>query len=444
MIRLLVADLRQNARTWAWTFVVAAACGAAISSQFALMTGGLQAAKASGDQDMKDAAVSLAVTVMVFVGLSALAVLTSTSRLAIEGRWRDIGLWRALGMKPRVAGVILMGEMGTVGAAAGIVGSALAIPCARVLKPMLVSEGMLTAGTDPALRFSSAAWCALIVAGTCVVSGWFALRGALRAPEAGLLRGTEETALWRKVAGKLVRVLLAGGAAGGLIVTLVVDSSKVDDIFSVATGSGFAVLALVILLTPWISPVIERALGAFGTRSVIWHVATRTCAIESGRSSATVLPFTIAIGLTGLLFGWKALGASGVTPEGMFSLFGPALIVAWVGGVAVIAMSAGSRRRDGALLMAAGAQEGQLVWIDIAEGVVHTAAAVVSGLVITIGSMLAAARVFRVNAGPVLADGPWIEVGVIALATLATTCVAVAASRAMAPATTLSALRTAE
>ena len=181
MIRLLVADLRQNARTWAWTFVVAAACGAAISSQFALMTGGLQAAKASGDQDMKDAAVSLAVTVMVFVGLSALAVLTSTSRLAIEGRWRDIGLWRALGMKPRVAGVILMGEMGTVGAAAGIVGSALAIPCARVLKPMLVSEGMLTAGTDPALRFSSAAWCALIVAGTCVVSGWFALRGALRA-----------------------------------------------------------------------------------------------------------------------------------------------------------------------------------------------------------------------------------------------------------------------
>lgn len=324
-------------------------------------------------------------------------------------------------------------------------GCVLAIPAAKVLQPMLVSENVAMPGMQPELSVNDGAWCAVIVAATCFVSGWAAIRSSLRAPEAGLLRGEEVRPLRRAIVGMLFRALLVIGAAAGLIATLAVDSSQVDDIFSVVTGSGFAVLALVILLTPWVSPLIERLLGALPIRSVSWHVATRTCAAESGRSSATVLPFTIAIGLTGLFFGWKALGASGVTPAGMFSLFGPALIVAWVGGVAVIAMSAGRRRRDGALLIAAGAREEHLFTIDLSEGIVHTLAATLAGLTITLGSLLAGTYIFGAEAGPVLADGPWLQVGVIAAATLATACIAVAATRAFAPASaTLSALRTAE
>ena len=130
MIRLLFADLRQNARIWTWTFVVATVCGAAVSSQFALLEGGRHAALALDDQDMADAAMSVSVTVIVFVALSALAVLSSTTRLAIEGRRPDIGLWRALGMKPRTAGGIIVGELCVIGTLAGIVGSVLAVPCA--------------------------------------------------------------------------------------------------------------------------------------------------------------------------------------------------------------------------------------------------------------------------------------------------------------------------
>lgn len=445
MIRLLFADLRQNARIWTWTFVVATLCGAAVSSQFALLEGGRHAALALDDQDMADAAMSVSVTVIVFVALSALAVLSSTTRLAIEGRRPDIGLWCALGMKPRTAGGIIVGELCVIGTLAGIVGSVLAVPCAKALLPLLKSEQVMLPTARPTLAGSSAVWCAVIVAGTCAVSGWFAVRGAMRTPEARLMRGNNSVSVVRRIAGGLVRAALASGAAAGLIATLVVNPQEVEDIFSIVTGSGFAVLALVILLTPWVSPLVERALGVLGSRSVSWYVATRTCAAESGRSSATVLPFTIAIGLTGLFFGWKALGASGVTPAGMFALFGPALIVAWVGGVAVIAMSAGQRRRDGVLLVAAGAQERQLTGIDICEGVVHALTAVVAGLAITFGSLLAGAHIFQVDNSQVLSEGPWIEVGVIALATLITTCVAVAASRALAPTSaTLAVLRAAE
>ena len=345
-------------------------------------------------------------------------------------------------MSPHRVGAILLGELVIVGGAGGIVGCGLAIPAAKVLQPMLVIENVTVSGMQPTLSVSDGVWCAVIVAATCFLSASAAIRSNLKAPEAGLLRGEETKPVSRAIVGALFRGLLVIGAAAGLIATLAVDSSQVDDIYTLVTGSGFAVLALVILLTPWVSPLIERMLGALPLHSVSWHVATRTCAADSGRSSATVLPFTIAIGLTGLFFGWKVLGASGVTPAGLFSMFGPALIVAWVGGVAVIAMSAARRQRDGALLIAAGAREEQLFTIDLSEGIVHTVAATLAGLTITVGSLLAGAKIFGAEFGPTLRDGPWLEVGIIAAATLITTCVAVTATRALAPSSaTLSALR---
>ncbi|MCP5972854.1 hypothetical protein NL361_28855, partial [Klebsiella pneumoniae] len=54
--------------------------------------------------------------------------------------------------------------------------------------------------------------------------------------------------------------------------------------------------------------------------------------------------------------------------------------------MAVIAMSAGRRRRDAALLRAAGAMERDVLAIEVLEGLLHAAAATILGLLVTVGT----------------------------------------------------------
>lgn len=61
----------------------------------------------------------------------------------------------------------------------------------------------------------------------------------------------------------------------------------------------------------------------------------------------------VAIGLVAVLFDATSPGLTGMRLSGFLVMFGLALLVAWSGGVAVIAMSAGRWRRDAALLRAA-------------------------------------------------------------------------------------------
>lgn len=126
MARLIVADLRRNLGVWAWTSVVALVCATAV------------------------------------------AVLLSTIGLAIAQRERDLGLWRALGMRPGTVSAVLLGGAALVGLGAGAAGSALAVPVARLFLPMLVSERVVLAGTAPQWQAGDAGACALAVAALCL------------------------------------------------------------------------------------------------------------------------------------------------------------------------------------------------------------------------------------------------------------------------------------
>lgn len=112
-------------------------------------------------------------------------------------------------------------------------------------------------------------------------------------------------------------------------------------------------LSLVCLLTLWLVPWMQRAVAVLPVPGTAWWAAARTAALESGRSSTTVLPFFVAIGLVAVLFDATSPGLTGMRLSGFLVMFGLALLVAWSGGVAVIAMSAGRWRRDAALLRAA-------------------------------------------------------------------------------------------
>lgn len=434
MIRLIVADARDHMQAWAWTFIVALVTGTAVLSQLSLMRGGIAFAKEHHSRQAVESAQAMAATEISFLFIAAIAILLSTTALAMAQRKRDIGLWRALGMTSSRVSAIMLGELTIVGFIAGLLSFVLAMPVSYGFLPMLVSEHMLLKGTRPVLSLMDIFLSALIVAATSILGGWRSVRSASRVSEALLLHGEHESLRKHSGFGTMIRILLSVGLVIGFIAALSSRPKDWDSTINAITGAGFAAFAFIIVVSIWLSPAVERLCGSLRFPSIPWYIATRTCAVESRGSSSIVLPFTIAIGLTGLFFGWGTLGASGVTPAGMFSMFGPALIIAWVGGVGAIAISASRRQHDAALLIAAGATERQLLGTDLLEGIVHTLAATVAGLTITLGALLSAAGLFRISIIHAFMHGPWTAVGIVIAASLITTCVAVLASRRLTPA----------
>ena len=95
MLRLLLADLRRHAGTWAWTCVITLVAGACVSGQLRILHGALDsAAKATGvtprgvprSTDMLHAAWLMSGFIIALVVLAAATVLVSTTRLTLQRR----------------------------------------------------------------------------------------------------------------------------------------------------------------------------------------------------------------------------------------------------------------------------------------------------------------------------------------------------------------------
>lgn len=434
MTRLLLADLRHHAAIWTWTAAVAVVTGACVSGQFMVMRGSLVSARAVGDASLIEAARVVSSFIIISVVLAAAAVLTSTSALAVAEREHDHGLWRALGMRPGALRTVILGQLAAIGALGALAGTAVGVAAARLMIPLLVEERAALAGTAPRWVPVDLLWSALIVAGSVVIGGWGAARRAARAPEIALLRGRgDEERRWdpARVFGLLLRLAAVGGSGAGAVSawrTIRTAGAGSDAAADAAAFGSLGVVILVCLLAPWIVPWLQRALAALPIPGTAWRVAARTAALESRRSSATVLPFLVAIGLVTVLFSGRSLGLVTVSGRGFLAMFGFALVVAWSGGVAVIAMSAGRRRRDAALLAAAGAPTMQVRAAQVLEGVLHAVVACLLGIVVCALST----ALYAPTSGTAWADVPgrlpWAEFGVTGALTLATTCAAVVVS----------------
>ena len=434
MTRLLLADLRRHAGTWTWTVAVAVVTGACVSGQLMVMRGSLASARAVGDASLIEAASAVSSFIIASVVLAAAAVLSSTSALAVAERERDHGLWRALGMRPGMLRAVILGQLAAIGAIGALAGTAAGAVVARLMIPLLIRERVVLAGTAPRWVPVDLLWSALIVAGSVVIGGWGAARRASRAPEVALLRGRgDEGRRWDlvRVLGLLLRLAAVGGFGAGVVsawLTARAAGAGSDDAADAAALGSLGVVILMCLLAPWIVPWLQRGLAALPVPGTAWRVAARTAALESRRSSATVLPFLVAIGLVAVLFSGRSLGLASVSTRGFLSMFGLAFVVAWSGGVAVIAMSAGKRRRDAALLRAAGAREGGVLAAQVLEGALHALAATLLGLLAltTVSPLLGGAAGLRIP--DALIRAPWAEIGAVTGLTLVTTCLAVVAS----------------
>lgn len=201
MLRLLLADLRRHAGTWAWTCVITLVAGACVSGQLRILHGALDsAAKATGvtprgvprSTDMLHAARLMSGFIIALVVLAAAAVLVSTAGLALIQRRRDHGLWRALGMRPGSLRALLLGQLVVVAALGSLVGGLAGGPVSALMMPLLIEQDVAMPGTVARWEPADLAWTALVVAGSVLLGGWGPARRAARATETDLLRGTEE------------------------------------------------------------------------------------------------------------------------------------------------------------------------------------------------------------------------------------------------------------
>lgn len=329
--------------------------------------------------------------------------------------------------------LVIQGQLLVLGLLASLAAVPLSLPISRFMMHRLVSDGAALPGAVPQWKPADLIWTAIISAGTLVMGGRGAAKRASRTPEALLLRGSGgHRAHWSagRVLKGFLRLLWAAAAAAGWAAEFLVirNGTNGEDIFMAVFGGALSGLILVCILCSWLSPVLERLLSALiPSPGVAWHVAGRTCALETRRSAATVLPFVVTIGLVAIAFGPASVSPD-VSADAFSSVFGLPFLVSWTGGVAVIAMSAGRRRRDAALLRAAGAMERDVLVIEVLEGFLHAAAATILGLLVTVGTAVLLSEALHRSLAGILADFPWTTLGLVCVATLATTCLAVVVS----------------
>ena len=438
MTRLLLADLRRNAGSWAWTCVVAVVAGACVSGQLMAARGSLTEARLTGNQEMMEAARVVSTFIISGVALAATAVLTSVSALAISQHERSHGLWRALGMRPGTLRAVLLAQLGAVGAVGALGGGALGLVVARLMLPLLLDQDMALPGASPQWSPLDLVASAGVVATSVILGGWGAARRASRAREVDLLAGRAGSSaavsgggMVLRVLGLLTRLAVVAGCVAGLVSVRRLQAEAgplTDDAVNAALSGALLVLTLVCVLVSWLVPLGLRLVAALPLPGAAWQVASRTAALASRRSSATVMPFLVAIGLVAVFFGAKAAGFTNMRLSGFLSMFGLAFLIAWVGGVAVIAMGAGGRRRDAALLRAAGACEAEVSATQVLEGVLHAACAVVLGAMVSVGTSVYMAGAAGADLPGTIVRGPWTALGVVCGLTLVTTCLAVVVS----------------
>ncbi|MDN5915580.1 MAG: ABC transporter permease [Pseudonocardia sp.] len=244
------------------------------------------------------------ITAMAVLALfTTVFVVASTMALAIAGRRRELGLLRTIGATPAQIRRTVVGEALLIGLFGGVVGAALGVGLAPLLREVLDRMG----AAAPGLVLRVSWWPLLVAVGTgllvAAVGGWAASRSAARVrPVEALLDATSQRrpmTTGRRVGGSAALaagLLLAGGAA-------IVRS---DARMGMALGAAMALITAAALLAPVLIGPSVRALTAPWarySRSAAPVLVRGEVLAAARRTAATAAPVIAAVGIAALLSG---------------------------------------------------------------------------------------------------------------------------------------------
>ena len=404
MIRLLLGELRADWRSWAGLVLVAAVAGLAIGIggsflETGLHVGGRRGEGISGVSSM----------ILVFSGVSAIAVTSAVARLAVDLGRPGYARWQLCGVTPRQTAAVVLGQvvvLSLTGAALGL--GATALLARFVLR--LAFDGA-SGGYETTTAIVGPLTAILLGGGVLLVAllgGLPAARRAARTPALEALRESEPqgTAMrwWRWA---LFVVLTAGMVAA------------VQAWMSSAATATPEDRSTLISQTPLIAPLLTMVIVAGGpvlyapllrawtallpaTASSAWFLARHQARYHLGRSTATITPLLTGTAMLGGLYTvtatWGAAArAAGEPFEGLklgqvIVLLGGPLLLAGIGAAVVVFMSNRTQAREQALLSASGATTTVIVRAAVLQALIHVCtAAVLSAAVIVATGVLTTA-----------------------------------------------------
>lgn len=431
MRTLVAAELRTRPGLWAWTLVslvVASACatGLLVSIATALPA-------AAGNADATEGLTVLGANVVAGTVVAAMAVVGTTTSLTLATRARDHALWVVLGVPRRTVRAVLLAQLAMVGVLGWLLGLPGSLVVARLSLDQWASLGLASPGLPIAAVWWPPAVGLVLVVLAAVLGGWAAARRAARTPEMAALREADAPVArvgWGRALGAL-SVLALAVTVVGLMASGEVDGPE-DRAAGVLTADLLVVVALLLVGGWTLRPLLWAWTALVPTTDPAWFVARESCRARSARSITTVLPFAMALSLLGVLMGGGNAAGGQVGLGEVLVLIGWVLLIAWVGGVAVIALAGRERERDTALVVVAGGDRGVVARAAAYEGLVYALTAVLFGALTTVLALGTTAAAGGVPLGRALLSVPWGLLSGVAGLTVLTTCAAVAPSAARA------------
>ncbi|WP_193105642.1 FtsX-like permease family protein [Brachybacterium sp. FME24] len=378
--------------------------------------------------------VGLSISVMIIP--VAVIVLASVSSAAVATMARDLARWRLAGASPALLASFVMFQLAIVALLGGAAGAtATAILGGRLSE--LLNRWILPALAEVAVDPTPQALLVALLAppAIVVIAGLLpALRGA-RVPAIRAVRSDAEAS------GRIgIRRWVGAGAGLCALVAISVPVYRrppgIDHGEALTAGLGLAVLVLVVagvgarVLVPALVSAISHVLPVPGA---VWALARNSAVARAHVSGSTVVALACGSGVLGAITGMARTSEAIVRALGShdeynlldtYVICGVIGLLCVVGGACVLALSAGDRRREVAVLRTAGMTPAQILYVAGVEGVLLTGASTLIGITATVLSTGVVSRAAAVDGLPVRFILPWTE---LAVATAVTMVVLVAA-----------------
>ena len=377
MVKLLFADLLDNARVWLGVLVIAAATavvGAVVACD-------IETGLAAGG-NVAYALYAISGLIIVFGVVTAVVVLGSVSALAITLHQRDYALWQLIGLRPGQVQAIVHGQLATLGVIGALLGCAIARPLVGPLFRYGLAESADFAGVQPRFGPVSAFLVVLVVLLLVTAGSSRGARRAGRTPVIQTLREADTPATAMNT-----RRWVAAGALLAIFAAVVTslpgterDRATVPLMLLAPLTAGFLValgpLFLARLVAGWTALIPDALSGA-------WFLARNSTVTAIGRSAPIINALMVATALAGGLYAATDAGAAGggsLSTGTVVLLLGGPLLLSLLGATVSIFMASRIRERETALVIATGATWLTVIGAAVAESLIFVGTAFGLGL----------------------------------------------------------------
>ena len=365
MVTLIWNDLRHHARQWLWSLLVATVGGAIIGVIITAWYSALSWAQAQGSAELINAAHIIGSSLVSYAGLATAVILSTTLGLTVSAQQRSHALWKVLGIPGSRIRRIILAQVGVIGLLGGVVGAVVSLPLVRVYLLTWREFDVFPQNLPIIMPGFGVPLTIAVTMLFCVLGAMGPARRAASVPEMQALREATapqtRTRWWQWV---VVGIMLLG-----LVMTPFESSLPMSDAerAEMATsgmnlndpgeramaGASMGLLAAIAALSVpnWtLRPLLTWWTALIPGCSPAWFAARANARHRASLSMTTIVPFAIAVALTGTVYAavgaGQAMGAQG-SVSGFLSVGIPTFFISGVGGIANIAMVGGPDAKRG-------------------------------------------------------------------------------------------------